>query len=268
MTSSLGHWPNAPLVYVLAQIQFNRVPLLEEKWEVFHQAIFDQFPEVFPENFVEFLLTPEDQEPKPQTVKRWQFFTKDRRTGIILDPGTLIFHTTDYEESNVFFDDMEVILEALLPALPTSLILKRSGLRYLDVMLPSDTLSLDAMVTDSLRKTGLEGIDCRYQHETQTIVHKSPRDSTLVVKYRQSEGGDVLPNDLFPNKLVNAPLTEKLQASNTIASSLDIDHFKGLNKPMGTAQEVVNKLRDLHTISSNAFLALTTEDAQISWKNS
>ncbi len=268
MTSSLGHWPTAPLVYVLAQVQFNRVPLMDQLWESFHQAIFDSFPESLPETFVDIVLKDNSNEAKHETVSRWQFFSPTRRTGIILDSTTLIFHTTDYEDSRRFFQNMQKVLSVLLSVLPESMFLKRVGVRYLDLLLPGDTLTLDQMVIGSLKTTSLDGIDCEYQHQTQNIVHATPQDGTLVIKYRQSERGDVLPNDLFPNKLTAAPLLERItRPEGTAASSLDIDHFKEMNEVMGTATSVINKLMDMHTYTSKAFLAVTTQDAQTLWKN-
>ena len=36
--AGLGQLPNAPLIYVLAQIAFTRIPKMESRWEDFHDS--------------------------------------------------------------------------------------------------------------------------------------------------------------------------------------------------------------------------------------
>lgn len=104
MKQSLGRLPNAPLIYVLAQVKFSRVPNMKNLWEDFHQKIFDTYPESQVEHIEQFAIKKEGLESSPET--QWNLLNRERSQGFLLKPEMLILHTTSYETSDVFFNDL------------------------------------------------------------------------------------------------------------------------------------------------------------------
>ena len=56
MTRALGQMPNAPLIYVLAQIRFTPVPRMDKRWENFHEKVFELYPKKETERTEQFEL--------------------------------------------------------------------------------------------------------------------------------------------------------------------------------------------------------------------
>ena len=264
MSSALGRLPNAPLIYVLAQVAFTRVPKMESYWEEFHQAIYDRYPMASPENIQQFHLQ-DPNNPSRSSSVRWNIIDSEEREGIILAPENLIFHATSYTTSDDFFARLEFVLTKLVDVLPKNIRITRLGLRYIDLLLPSADLLVDNQVSGKLGSIPLDEAGCEFLKLEEVTRYRTPENGDLVIRHRQSKEADILPGDLFPNNLRVAPLLEKEKLPNVVVGLMDYDHYVQFKADLNV-DIIIEKLRALQATSSKAFRLTTTPAALQLWK--
>jgi uncharacterized protein (TIGR04255 family) len=265
MARALGQLPNAPLIYVLAQIIFTRVPKMTDIWENFHQLVFEVYPDAEVERIDQFSIKKEGVESSPDI--RWNFLSRDRCKGLILRSDALILHTTSYTTSNDFFRDLQFALANLSEVIPSGIQTKRLGLRYVDMLLPQNNLDVADQLVEKLGMVNLGAIGCspvRFDHIER---YKTPIGGELIFRHRQTTGMDVLPSDLFPNKLEPAPLLQIEKQPEWTVGLLDFDHYVMEEIPL-ESQTIVEKFQGLKKVTSEAFRTVTTPDAMRAWKES
>lgn len=264
MANALGQMPNAPLIYVLAQIRFAPVPHMDERWEDFHEKVFEQYPKAETQ-LIQQIAIKDGQPTAGDTIKRWHLTTKSSTTGIIIDAGTLIFHTTSYKTSDVFLTDFRSVLKAIRPILPEKgVIVSRLGLRYLDLLLPEGDLTIDQQIIKALQLPTLSSIG-EARRMDQIITYQTLIDGTMNIRYCQSSTTDVLPADLFPNKLEPPLRLKREKPENSFVGLLDYDHFTEQEQSFDI-ESIITNFRKLHEISSTAFKETTTEKAFEEWQ--
>lgn len=263
MAKALGQLPSAPLIYVLAQIVFTRIPKVGSLWEDFHQRLFNIYPESEVEHFAQFSLKNEGPEVSKET--RWHLLSRDRSKGLIFSANTLILHTTSYTTSKDFFDDLAAALKILIDVIPKAIKVNRLGLRYIDLLLPQHGLEVDQQVVDHLRMVSLDQIHCKPVRFERVANYATPIGGELIFRHIQTTGMDVLPGDLFPNKLKPAPLLATPKPTKSIVGLLDFDHFLQEDMHLET-EAVIEKFRDLQKTTSAAFRTVTTSAATQAWQ--
>jgi len=264
MANALGQMPNAPLIYVLAQVRFTQVPRMDKRWEDFHENIFESYPKAETERMEQ--VTIKDGQPAiGNRIQRWHLSDESRTTGIILDAGMLIFHTTNYKTSDIFFSELKDALDAFRQILPeTGVSVSRLGLRYLDLLLPEGDLSVDQQVIDVFHLPNLLNIG-KAQRMDQVVTYQTPCNGTMVIRHRQSVSSDVLPADIFPNKLKPASRLQRERPKDTVTGILDYDHFIEEEQSF-SSESIIAGFHKLHGVSSAAFKATTTESAFTEWQ--
>jgi uncharacterized protein (TIGR04255 family) len=256
--------PNAPLIYVLAQIRFTNVPRMDKRWEDFHEKIFALYPETETER-IEQITIKDGQPTSGDSIKRWHLANKSGTTGIIMDAGMLIFHTADYKTSDLFLSDFQLVLEAFKQILPhKGVSVSRLGLRYADLLLQEEDLVVDQQVIETLRLPVLPNIG-QAQRMEQFVTYQTPINGTMVIRHRQSSSPDVLSADIFPNKLAPASRLKRERIEGTMVGLLDYDHFIEQDQSFDI-ETIIASFRKLHDISSAAFKATTTKDAIRKWE--
>ncbi len=264
MASALGQLPNAPLIYVLAQVVFTRVPKMGSHWEDFHQAIFDRYPNAVTEQVRQIQLQDGDDAMASNLV-RWSMFDQEKREGVILASESLILHTTSYTTSENFISRLEFVLTKLADILPENVEVNRLGLRYVDLLLPSEGLPVDEQVSGKLGSISLDEAGCDFLKLEEVTRYRTPENGDLVIRHRQSVDADILPGDLFPTHLVQAPLLERKKPEEGVTAGLiDYDHYVHLESEFNPSV-IIAKFKAMHTTSSNAFKMTTTPEARQLW---
>lgn len=157
--------------------------------------------------------------PKMSVKERWEFLTRDRRSGVLIDDGFLVLQTTSYQD----FESFRSLLFSLVTALNEvagTLLIQRVGLRYVDAIVPKPGDSWKQYVKEELRGFdssvfGEEGALRLHQTVAQTSV------GTILVRLYQNLEGAVLPPDLAGGQMKPSILAEHGQ----LVTLLDIDHF-------------------------------------------
>ena len=264
MANALGQLPNAPLIYVLAQVRFTHIPRMDKRWEDFHAKVFESYPKADPER-IEQITFKDGQPTVGDTIQRWHMLNKNRTTGIILDAGMLIFHTTDYQTSNVFLSELQNILNTFRDTFPEKGVsVSRLGLRYVDLLVQEEGLSVDQQVIPTLRLPTPADIGEAIRMD-QLVTYRTPMGGTMLIRHRQSTSPDVLPADVFPNKLEPAPRLKREHPDNAIVGLLDYDHFFEQEQSFDI-ESITTNFRQLRDVSSAAFKATTTPKARTVWE--
>ena len=263
MTKALGQLKKAPLIYVLVQIVFTRVPKMESRWEDFHQAVFDRYPLATPEHIRQIQIGNTDKQIFPDE-SRWNFLDRKKNEGIILASDSLVLHTTSYTTSKDFFTRLEFVLSKLIDILPSEVKVSRLGLRYVDLLIPEESLPADNQVEGKLGSISLEEIGCEFVKLEEVTRYQTPEGGNLVIRHRQSINPDVLPGDIFPNNLENAPLLSVKKPDDVVVGLMDYDHYVQLDSEFETSY-IIEKLQSMHSTSSQAFQLTTTSEAKQLW---
>ena len=263
MSKGLGQMENAPLIYVLAQVKFSKIPRMDKKWEDFHEEVFKSLPRSETERIEQFSV--QDGQPSiGDSIQRWHLTDKEERTGVILEAGMILFHTTKYSTSSNFFATISNILSSFDSVIPTEgLMVSRLGLRYIDLLLPEDQLSVDEQVTVPFQKPIFDSIGT-VNRTDQAAVYGTAIGGTLVVRHRQSSTTNLLPPDLFPNKLKTAPRLEIVPPESEMVGILDYDHYVEREYEFDV-QKISDMLVELHVSTSAAFKATITPEALEKW---
>ena len=264
-TRALGQLPNAPLIYVLAQLRFTHVPHMDRRWEDFHERIYDAYPRAETER-IEQVAFRNGQPAGSDTFHRWHLSDSARTTGVIVAADTLVVHTTAYVDSNHFMDELDRLLTAFVSVLPQGVGVTRLGLRYVDLLLEEDGLSVEQQVAERLRMPTLPDIGTPQRME-QVMLYETSLSGRMVIRHRQSTTPDVLPGDIFPNRLVPARRAARLAQEGvpgTVCGLLDYDHYLEKEQAFDVTP-LIETFRALRAISSAAFRATTTEAAFEKW---
>lgn len=265
MAKALGQLPNAPLIYVLAQIRFTHVPRMDKRWEDFHEKVFDAYPKAETER-IEQVTFKDGQPSVGDRIQRWHLFNESHSTGIILESGMLVFHTTDYKTSDDLLSELQDVLNAFVQVLPEKGVsVSRLGLRYVDLLLEEAGLTVDQQVIETLRLPRIPDDIGAAKHMYQVVTYTTPIGGTLLVQHRQSTTPDVLPGDIFPNQLKPAPRLARERPENSIVGLLDYDHYIEQEQPFEHTA-IIDGFRTLHATSSAAFKATTTNGARAIWE--
>ena len=263
MAGALGQMLNAPLIYVLAQVAFTRVPKMASFWEDYHQAVFGAYPEGSVQHIREIQLG-DAPDPSVSDVTKWHMVNRDKTEGIILGADSLIFHSTSYQTSAIFFDALQEVLSSLGKILPDNIEVNRLGLRYIDLLLPSVDLSADEQVSGKLGSIPLDEVGCAFRKLEEVTRYITPEGGDLIVRHRQSTEKDILPGDLFPNNLKIPQRLKQEAPKDAVVGLLDFDHYVQMNVGF-QADEIIDKLRQMHATSSKAFDLTTTPQAKQLW---
>lgn len=265
MSNALGQLPNAPLIYVLAQVCFTHVPRMDKRYEDFHDKVFSSYPRVETER-IDPITFKDGQAAIGDSIQRWHLSNESKTTGIVLDAGVFVFHTTEYSTSDEFLTELKHVLAAFVKVLPEKGVLAtRIGLRYVDLLLPEGNLNIDKQVIEPLRLPNLAAIG-EAQRMDQVITYRTSIGGTMVIRHRQSTTTDVLPADLFPIKLKSALRLSYDRPKSAVVGVLDYDHIIEQEQPFDI-DAITSSFRNLREISSAAFKATTTRDAILQWSN-
>ncbi|MAT65037.1 MAG: hypothetical protein CMN57_05290 [Gammaproteobacteria bacterium] len=249
---------NAPLIYVLAQIRFSPILATEKYIPSIQERVRREYPR-YQQNIIQtFRFGPEGQPPDIAKISRWEFADKDSTHGFIIQQDSFVFHTTGYTTFPEFKDKLQSALLAVNESLDISLV-ERIGLRYVDIVEPTG----DDKLSDYL-VPGVAG----FPHEdigVQPVVSQTESISDsefgrLVLKVIKKKDEKNVPPDLFPLAL---KLSRKV-AQGSPNALLDFDHFFEQSIDF-SVDAVIEKIDQLHEVTSKAFWSVITEHAKDVW---
>jgi uncharacterized protein (TIGR04255 family) len=210
----------SPLSLVLAQVRFERLEAMAN----YIPAIQDRlrrggYPINKSGRIKEFQVT--DRGARQSDRPHWEFLSKDRHTGVVLNEGFVVLQTTRYEGFEQFLDAF-VQVTRIVSEEVQGLYLQRLGLRYVDAIQAGEGESWKDYV-----QTGLQGFEGEvFQAGSVLNLHQtvaSTRDGMMIVRLMQNRDGALLPPDLVNTSLAQPTIPPPKPGD--LVTLLDIDHF-------------------------------------------
>jgi len=269
-TKALGRWPNAPLAYLIAEIKFQRTQDFDSTLPQLVEALADDFPLEESSQTFEAVLEPGQQQPTFEPLRDLKNFASSM--GVRISKSGMALHCTDYAGWTGAFEDTwaEVVKKAATFLKPR--VLLRSSLRYIDLLVPEDKESPDVMLMPGLRPWSPEGaVLGEFEQGNMVTRFKTGAYATTLVVLSRVKGQIVLPPTVAAMPLVLSLPQQKammFQAKTGLPFGiLDSDVVHELATPFDVNQ-IKEQFAELHRLTSTAFLAATTPEAQRAWKQS
>ena len=265
---ALGHWPNAPLAYVIAEIKFQRPQDFDNASLQLIELLADDFPLAEASQTFEASIEPGQQQPTFELVRDFKNFAATM--GVRITKGGFALHCTDYAGWTGAFEDTWAALIDKVAITLKPRVLLRSSLRYIDLLVPQDKESPDGMLADGLRPWHANG-DGLGEFEQGNKAHrfKNGAYATTLVVLSRVKGQIVLPPTVSAMPLALSPPQQKALMFHARTSLpfaiLDSDVVHEAATPFDVDQLRV-QFSELHRLTSTAFLAATSPEAQTLWQ--
>lgn len=267
MSAALGHWPNAPLAYVLAEVRFEPVLEIEKYVPPLQTRLRKNYPRFNRIEQVAVLQTASQQEVQSSSLQarlppRWEFGSDSNHVGVILLQHSLVFHTTTYETYPIFSQAWREVMTQVGECIP-NLFTKRIGLRYLDFILPNAGETPEDYAVDRLRCDPEPGLP--YQsHHGLTLAQYDLEKGSLGVRYLRGTGQPKLPPDLAELSLHPSVIMQRAVDAEQPTAVLDIDRFMELSAAYDV-ETLSGQFERLNDDVRKVFKALTTDHARTVW---
>ena len=152
-TTALGTWNHPPLVYVVAELVISPYYSLPDKVP----GLQDRLRRTFPRTVEARELVVDGTKSTAHPL--WHLMSADQRLGVHLGTSAISLHATSYDKSSDFLGRWGDVLEAIQQAELGAFVV-RAGLRYVDLIVPSDGKSPGDYLVDGLRGIVPEGAQC------------------------------------------------------------------------------------------------------------
>lgn len=257
-TNVLGTWRRPPLVYVVAELVISPYYSMPAKVPGLQDRLRGSFPRTLEAK--ELIV----DGAKPSAQPLWQLMSIDQKHGVQLGTRSISLHATSYVQSSDFLSRWAEVLDAIQAAELGSFV-ERAGLRYVDLIVPTDGRS----PTDYLAP-GLKGIEPEGAHSTGSMWASAFQFDGSLVNLRAAAPapqGLLLPPDLYALPL-NKPAV-MLEAENCLKVGatigfVDTDCLKDIAKVFD-AGELLGAYTEMQKLTSKTFKATLSDIAKGEW---
>ena len=196
---------------------------------------------------------------KQTEIRQYTFFNIERTESFVLSNDRLSFQTTHYEVfeqfSGKFLNGLKIVHDIMGLAL-----LIRTGLRYLDAIVPAKDEKLSKYIDSHL--LGLnEKLSGQLLHSFSETVYKN-NNVSVTSRAMTTEGGLAVPPDL---QMISLNLMERFKTVSSLHTVLDNDG--SIVQRSAFDMELIGKqLSEIHEEIKRTFDATVTTAAMESWK--
>ena len=259
MTDFTGRLSKAPVVYVLAQIRFSAVLKMAEYIPAIQEVLRGNYPRYEQQQAAMLQIGGQGIAATPQVAKRWVFEDKAQRCGFIIDQSSLVFHTSDYVDFPHFRDRL---LEgvAIVQNIVNTPLIERVGLRYIDLIMPTDDEPIEHYMKPELVGFSLGPLGLKNEINQQ-LVNARTEAGQLWIRFTKAMHASPLPPDLG-----SVALQLKHTPSDDIESAImDTDHFteKSMDFDLEQLAAVIDALQ---VPIGDVFKAAITDHAVKQWR--
>jgi len=210
----------APLVLVLAQIRFSPLMAMGDYISKIQDALRRSGYPINNTAQVQEISFGAQSAPKSSVMWRWEFLSKERTYGVVVNEGFVVVQTSAYTDFDEFHERIVQAAE-IISNVVGGLLVTRIGLRYVDLIRPQESDSWDQYV-----QPGLHGFIGQHYVEPPLQLHQASGATTvgqMHVRLIQNRDGIFLPPDLATDTLT-FPLQPELKP-NELLTIVDMDHF-------------------------------------------
>ena len=258
MTDFTGRLSRAPVVYVLAQIRFSAVLKMAEYIPAIQEELRSHYPR-YGEQQTATLQIGGQGFATPPVTSRWSFEDKAQQCGFIIDQSSLVFHTSNYVDFPHFRDRLLEGVASVQNIIDTPLI-ERIGLRYIDLIAPTDDEPIERYIKSELAGFSLAtlGLD---NEVNQQLVNAKTNAGQLWVRFTKAKHASPLPPDLGSVSLQ----LKQVPSSDKESAIMDTDHFaeKSMDFDLTQLTQVIDALQ---APIGDVFKAAITEHAVEQWR--
>jgi len=256
-----------PVFYALGQLHFNPIPRISDYAPLVQDVLRREgWTEYQEETSREFQVSPgagSEPEVRQRDRTRWIFNDTNQTQGFTLREGSLVFHTTHYEEFAPFLASMLRGLQVLHEAAELQYV-SRVGLRYLNAV---DPATMHDEPLERLMDAGLLGLSGVHERGLRHSFSETVADvdgGTLISRALVSPNGLSWPPDLQPSVLELQP---RFNVSGRKVGILDHDFFRAFQRPhLPCDQEVIQRqIEECHEVIGRMFMDATTQKAREIW---
>lgn len=257
-TTALGTWRKPPLAYVVAELVISPYYSMASKVS----GLQDRLRSAFPRTVEAKEIVVDGNKPSAQPL--WQLISADQKHGVQLGTRAISLHATGYLHSSDFLTRWADVLDAINGA-QLGAFVERAGLRYVDIIVPSE----DRSPADYLAQT-LQGITPDGSRSTGSMWAAAFQFDSSVVNLRAAAPapqGLLLPPDFNalplnkPKVMVDAEM--RLKEEKTIGF-IDTDCLKDI-KQIFDASELVVVYSEMQKLTSRTFKAALSAAAKGEW---
>lgn len=248
----------SPLILVLAQIRFSPVLLIKDFIPVIQEELRKQkYSDYRAEQIQQVMFTGTDV--KTEQTNRWVFASRDRRHAVIIAPDFVIYETSNYDVFETFLERFRPVLDLVQNKVGPDFA-KQVGLRYVDLIRPTQTRTASEFLCEGLRGLPKEKLNVPSAFQQFTAQTPTPYGE-LNIRSLEGSYETILPPDLASSHIELALPSDPSEVCRT----LDIDHISQSEVDFAPSA-LLDRLWDLHGPAADAFLAATTPEAIAFWK--
>lgn len=257
MTDFTGRLSRAPVVYVLAQIRFSAVLKMAEYIPAIQEELRGDYPR-YEQQQTAILQIGGQGVAAPALATRWSFEDKAQQCGFIIDQSSLVFHTSNYVDFPHFRDRLLGGVAHVQNIVNTPLI-ERVGLRYIDLIMPTDDEPIERYMKPELVGFSLAPLGLSNE-VNQQLVNAKTAAGQLWVRFTKAKNTSPLPPDLGSVSLQ----LKRIPSSDRDSAIMDTDHFaeKSMDFDLNQLTQVIDALQ---APIGDVFKAAITEHAVEQW---
>jgi uncharacterized protein (TIGR04255 family) len=253
---------NPPIFYMIGLVQFNAILNMSKFIPDIQESVRSEFPD-FQQGKVaniQIRLTEENSPPQAVTQDRWNFTNLSKTSGYLLQPQSLIFHTTAYETSEHF---LQKVLDGIsvVNKHATLTFVDNVAIRTLDAVIPEDDLNVRDYLNPAIRGLS-DGFSGQLKHSVTETLWEIPPSGVLISRVAIVKGTLALPMDLFPLSL---ELKASLRDINREHALLDNDRQER-SRFTFDLEEIRKKLLIVKKDATEAFEKTVSKLALDRWK--
>lgn len=257
-TAKLGTWRNPPLAYVVAELVIS--PYYSMASAV--PGLQDKLRSAYPRTLEAQEIVVDGAKPSAQPL--WRMVSADQMHGVQLGTRAISLHATSYLHSSDFLSRWADILDAIGNA-KLGAFVERAGLRYVDLIVPSEGRSPAEYL-----EPRLQGVTPDGAVSTGSMWAAGFQFDGCVVNLRAAAPaptGLLLPPD-FNALPLNKPKVmvagEMCLKDEKAVGFIDTDCLKDVRRVFD-ASELVGIYTEMQTLTSRAFKAVLSTVAKEEW---
>lgn len=250
----------SPLIFVLAQVQFqpllamkDRMPTLQESLRKIGYLKLNQR---------EVTVTrqdPQNNEVTKESISQWEFVDRSNRNSVLVDKHFVNLQCTNYEVFESFMGKWKEVLEIFNRHVEPDLV-TRLGLRYVDLILPSEGKTVDDYVAEGLRGFQVNKGEDRQAYFFESIINTGV-NQLFIHRYAEAKHGIGFPPDLLPLNLTTPHPVRR----DSPFGLLDMDHMLTQEQDFDVS-ELLLGFWNLHAHHEMAFHASVKTEAINEWE--
>lgn len=258
MNETLGTWRNPPLAYVVAELVISPYYSMATKIPWFQDRLRSKYPRTIEGKTVVV------QDDKPVLQSIWHLVSADQMYGVQFGERAIAIHATRYQHSRDFIARWAEILDAIQTAQLDAFV-ERAGIRYVDLIVPSEDKEPAEYVVQQLQGIRPEGAQVKGWMLAAAFQFK---DSLVNLRAgAPSPAGMLLPPDFnalpLQKPMVMLAAEERVKENKQIGF-IDTDCLRDI-KQVFNAADLVGIYTNLQIQNSRAFRSAISAIAQQEW---